>query len=500
MRFISSGILILTLLVSCAQKQDKIQEDSIDFQLDKVIKTYPDDKVQAFEWSEKLVNKYNNAKISSEIAMIHYRKGNYELATYYFKKSSEQFKADGKILQSAEQLTNLGVVYEILGLYPDAVSVYFKALQIFKEKNKLVSVAKIYNNLGIVYQELDKPKESLSYYNKALQLIEKQGNTLQIASKYNNIGVVYEENLKDYDQAFEYYKKANKIYENEKDINNQIITENNIANIFLLKNKAIEAEVIISHILRLNRKKGNDNYLNKIYLNLSKAYFQENKIEKALETGMKSLQLSRDFSDKQTEVNILKLLSEIYEAKNNYKQANQLLKNYYSLKNKIAGESQQLKIAGLNAKYLLTEKENKIKILSLKDKINSKKMFILWLVVIGLILILAAVFMFYQLKQKQNKIEMMRMRMKINEYIMQSNHSAENDKQQKNPVIYNSDQYDLTEKEKEVLLLISKGFTNKEIADKLFVSVNTVKTHTKNIYIKMDVRNRTEAAKKMQKT
>jgi tetratricopeptide (TPR) repeat protein len=332
MRFISSGILILTLLVSCAQKQDKIQEDSIDFQLDKVIKTYPDDKVQAFEWSEKLVNKYNNAKISSEIAMIHYRKGNYELATYYFKKSSEQFKADGKILQSAEQLTNLGVVYEILGLYPDAVSVYFKALQIFKEKNKLVSVAKIYNNLGIVYQELDKPKESLSYYNKALQLIEKQGNTLQIASKYNNIGVVYEENLKDYDQAFEYYKKANKIYENEKDINNQIITENNIANIFLLKNKAIEAEVIISHILRLNRKKGNDNYLNKIYLNLSKAYFQENKIEKALETGMKSLQLSRDFSDKQTEVNILKLLSEIYEAKNNYKQANQLLKNYYSLK------------------------------------------------------------------------------------------------------------------------------------------------------------------------
>jgi DNA-binding NarL/FixJ family response regulator len=159
-----------------------------------------------------------------------------------------------------------------------------------------------------------------------------------------------------------------------------------------------------------------------------------------------------------------------------------------------------LKIAGLNAKYSLTEKENEIKILSLKDKINSKKMFILWLVVIGLILILAAGFMFYQLKHKQYKLEMMRMRMKINEYIMQSNHSAENDKQQKNPVIYNSDQYDLTEKEKEVLLLISKGFTNKEIADKLFVSVNTVKTHTKNIYIKMDVRNRTEAAKKMQKT
>ena len=51
----------------------------------------------------------------------------------------------------------------------------------------------------------------------------------------------------------------------------------------------------------------------------------------------------------------------------------------------------------------------------------------------------------------------------------------------------------LSEREKEVLLLISQGHTNHEISEKLFVSVNTVKTHLSNIYSKLNVVNRTQA-------
>jgi LuxR family maltose regulon positive regulatory protein len=51
----------------------------------------------------------------------------------------------------------------------------------------------------------------------------------------------------------------------------------------------------------------------------------------------------------------------------------------------------------------------------------------------------------------------------------------------------------ISERELEVLHLIAAGLSNREIADKLFISLNTVKTHTKNINSKLDVNSRTRA-------
>jgi len=51
----------------------------------------------------------------------------------------------------------------------------------------------------------------------------------------------------------------------------------------------------------------------------------------------------------------------------------------------------------------------------------------------------------------------------------------------------------LSERELEVLQLLAEGLTNPEIATKLFLSLNTVKVHTRNIYGKLDAHNRTQA-------
>ena len=52
----------------------------------------------------------------------------------------------------------------------------------------------------------------------------------------------------------------------------------------------------------------------------------------------------------------------------------------------------------------------------------------------------------------------------------------------------------LTEREREILSMISAGATNAEIADRLVISQSTVKSHVKNILRKLGVRNRTHAA------
>jgi len=56
--------------------------------------------------------------------------------------------------------------------------------------------------------------------------------------------------------------------------------------------------------------------------------------------------------------------------------------------------------------------------------------------------------------------------------------------------------YNLSKREKELLTLLSAGYRNKEIADKLCISTHTVRTHIYNIYEKLHVQSRVEAINK----
>jgi DNA-binding CsgD family transcriptional regulator len=55
------------------------------------------------------------------------------------------------------------------------------------------------------------------------------------------------------------------------------------------------------------------------------------------------------------------------------------------------------------------------------------------------------------------------------------------------------DKMSITPRELEVLALMAEGLSNQEIADRLFVSLNTVKTHASNVFSKLDVQRRTQA-------
>jgi DNA-binding NarL/FixJ family response regulator len=52
----------------------------------------------------------------------------------------------------------------------------------------------------------------------------------------------------------------------------------------------------------------------------------------------------------------------------------------------------------------------------------------------------------------------------------------------------------LTDREVEVLRLIAKGFSNKDISDRLFLSEGTIRNHVSSILAKLGVSDRTQAA------
>lgn len=60
-----------------------------------------------------------------------------------------------------------------------------------------------------------------------------------------------------------------------------------------------------------------------------------------------------------------------------------------------------------------------------------------------------------------------------------------------------STSHNLSKRETEVLLELSKGYTNKQIGEALHISIATVKFHTSNIYAKLDVSNRSEVIEKV---
>ena len=79
----------------------------------------------------------------------------------------------------------------------------------------------------------------------------------------------------------------------------------------------------------------------------------------------------------------------------------------------------------------------------------------------------------------------------IAQYLIQQSRQTSSLAKSQSPNIFN-----LTDREKEVVSSIAQGLSNKEIAEKLHVSKNTVETHIRNCYKKLFVSNRTMAAHK----
>ena len=64
---------------------------------------------------------------------------------------------------------------------------------------------------------------------------------------------------------------------------------------------------------------------------------------------------------------------------------------------------------------------------------------------------------------------------------------------------HEADKLNLSSRELEVLQLMAQGLSNQEISERLFVSINTIKTHSSKIFEKMEVKRRTQAIEMAQR-
>lgn len=125
-----------------------------------------------------------------------------------------------------------------------------------------------------------------------------------------------------------------------------------------------------------------------------------------------------------------------------------------------------------------------------------------WLLVIAVgvaMVIILLLYLYFAKKKKQQDAQIEAMRKELQQVTMVNESSKEGEKttQKLDEKIQELvEQYDLSVRETDVLYYITKGYNNKQIAEELFVSVNTIKYHTRNLYGKLAINKRTEIASK----
>ncbi len=511
-RFLFVISLTLTLLSSCDNNKevvvsiDKSDSLKINNLLDSLKNNYESFSDSINYLSDEIEHQINNIVeinnypyLYNRIGQIHYSKSQFNLAKEYFIKTKNAFLSRNDSLEAAKQTANIGAMHEATGNYVDAISNYLYALEIFENRNEQLFSSLIYNNIGIVYQKMGYPKKAIKYYKESYK-IKTDNNKLELASSsLVNIGTVYEELLENTDSALQYYIKSENICKALNDSINLAIVQNNIGNIHLINNDFDSASYYFQISQETFNKYNNIDGKANVNKNIGKLLLAKGKYNESIIILNNALDYAKSIGDKKNTINILPLLSRAYSKQDNYKESNKILLEYQQLKDSILRIENQESINQLEVKYKVKEKNNKITILELETNVKDKRILILIAALSIILIISLALFVLFRLYRKNKNLEIKQMRYDISDYISQIEEIKEDATSiTEENLIDRLKKFDLSKKEEEVLILISKGFKNAEIADKMFISINTVKSHTKNIFVKLDVRNRIEAVNKTQ--
>lgn len=480
-----------------------------------------------------------------------------KLITLY-KKSIRQGEINKEIIEEAllvseiiYYLDGIAKSYNRMGItaryesdYTQSVNYHIRALTYFEKSTDTLSKIKCLNSLGVTYRKLNLEKEAFSQYIQALNLAEKIDSQKSISIALNGIGNVFI-NTEEYDKALKYFRKGVDIEKKNNNEKGQEYGYANIGEVYMQKQEYDSAQIYFNKSLVLAKKNPRKEGIAIKYNLLGKLYQAEGDYSKSLEYYKKAIpQLikfnslrylsntliniginqihTKDYTEAidniksglqtantiKSKENIMlghDALTEYYTQIHDYKKALESHKKATKYHDSIVNVASKESIISTQIKYETQKKDKQLKKLALEKanslqeaKSNSNKLWLgtaLSVVIIGFLL-----FSIYLLR-KNKKLEFEKQNTELKKYVHHINKLEDilkNNKTDNHQLISdNIKTYDLSKRESEVLGFISSGFSNDEISEKLFISKNTVKTHIKNIYSKLDVKNRIQAMKKI---
>jgi len=196
------------------------------------------------------------------------------------------------------------------------------------------------------------------------------------------------------------------------------------------------------------------------------------------------------------------LLSKVYLAAGKYGQAASVMQFHNVLKDSLLNFQNQAIVAEMETRYQVKEKNRTIELLKLQEKLRDKQIKWQTMLLSSMVVLLILLTILFYSHRRRAQLSQQKLNLELRNYLLQvteMQRELDNKKEDcgKKGNLQQIENANLSKQEMKVIRLIAEGYKNAEIAEKLFISQNTVKTHIKNIYSKLDVKNRVEALRKL---
>ncbi|MFZ4799917.1 MAG: tetratricopeptide repeat protein [Bacteroidia bacterium] len=465
----------------------------------------------AVYWNKKAINYLLPTKDSLEISKNYNRlgvnyilKSDYENAVKYLLPATT-WSNTPKI--KANAYNNLGMISKKNGNYAKAIQYYFSALQNYELCNTPISQATTFSNLGSLYIQKKDYKRAIEMYNQSYKIAVNINDSESLGQAFNGLGITTNR-LGNPTKGLEFFKQSAAIFKNlgfKNEFAQQLI---NIADLNGELGKYKEAENVYYEAEKIFMLSNDSLNLSAVYNNLGDLFFKQNVLKKAASFFEKSYKYSSGFNDVNYKRLIVKNLSSIYQKLGQDKKALEYRIIYEEMYDKMVNVAEVEKIVELNHAYDSNKKEHQIiqkneQITALQS--SRKNIYIIigilcFVVFFVLILYRSRLRKHQLLEENIQSIDKQIASLKIENSDLKTKLIETELELNRLEVKYSKDKEKLPEthtnlsnREYEVLLFMAEGLGDKEIADKIFVSVTTVRTHIRRIYDKLLVKNRTEA-------
>lgn len=426
----------------------------------------------------------------------------YTASVSYHKRALNLLSQSKDTLLKIKCLNSLGVTYRKLNLEKEAFEVYFEALDLSEKFNNSKSIAIALNGIGNVFIDTKEYNKALHYFRRDYNLELLRDNPRGQEYSLSNIGEIFLYK-KVYDSAFVYLNKALDLTKKFKRKESEAIQYNLLGLLFQNKKEYTKSSDYYKLAIPIFTHSNNLRYLSNTLINIGKNQLFTGNVKEAFENITFGLNSAKNIKSKENIILGYNALVNYYTSTKNYEKALFAHRLATTFHDSIINEASQKSIISTQIEFETAKKDEQIQKLA-KEKelseLNAETQFnrLIIISVIGVLVLSILAFLLY-LYRRNSDLEIENKNSELQNYLHQIKELKKEAKIKSDIPTENFDEYGLSKREIEVFNQITQGLSNDEIAEKMFVSKNTIKTHIKNIYSKLDVKNRIQAIKRMNK-
>jgi len=394
-------------------------------------------------------------------------------------------------LQS-DAMTGLGRTYEYTGNRDSAFYWYLQAFKLVEESTDTLRRARGTRDMAQLLRVMGRLDEAENYCRRAVKLIPGISDYKIVANIYNETAYLFELSGQ-LDSAAHFYRQLINLSVENSYSKGESVGYSNLASVFEKQQKFNEALELKQKGLEIDKRIGDIYGAMNSYRGLAETYMLMGNTESAIDALDEAFLLC-DTSWVSDLSGIHLAYYQLLKTTVNTKDALAHYEKYTELFNRINETKSRETVMDLLAQYETEKKEQQILLLEQSNQLKENRLHLQWLVIGVLVLLgLLSVVTGWSVIQNKNQ-KLMQMKTELQHFLLheKKGETPDDHSNQTEKNIF-PEKWGLTTREIEILHHLEKGCSNSKIAENLFISENTVKFHIKNIYIKLNVKNRMEA-------